>query len=48
MAFTGTQFAFLGDILTSAIKARTPGGNLVIGDNLISGSLTTRVLVLLH
>ena len=40
MAFTGTQFAFLGDVLTSAIKARTPGGTLTIGDNLISGSMT--------
>ena len=40
MAFTGTQFAFLGDVLTSAIKARTPGGTLTIGDNLLGGSLT--------
>ena len=31
---------FLGDVLTSAIKARTPGGNLTIGDNLLGGSLT--------
>jgi hypothetical protein len=40
MAFVGTQFAFLGDVLTSVIKARTPGGTLTIGDNLRGGSMT--------